>query len=298
MFDVCDLLRKAEKQGASTLYLKAGSVPQARKEKERMEIFQTAVTAEDILECLLKITTAKQRSILEESGQITFAWEAAGVGRYRVSVWKTRGEMSMVFGRIPPIQVVNEEMKNLQESMEKLVQIPEGLVLFAGNAGSGRTSSMAAVVHKINQSRPAHILTLENPVEIVQDSKMAMISQREAGTDYKDEAAALKAVLKEKVDVLLYEDGSDKRQMLDLCEIALSGSLVLTDVYGNTLPEVMQGIMLSFKAEEREKVAERLAQVLRAVVFCKRSKTAEGVKQEWNMLFAADDVKKQIRNSF
>lgn len=298
MFDVCDLLHKAAEQGISTLFLKAGSVPGAWQEQENIPLSCGAVTAEDILECLLKITTANQRSVLEESGQITFAYEAAGAGRYRVSVWKTRGEVAMVFHGAPKIQTVREGLKGQQEQIEKLARIPGGLVLFAGNAGSGRTSSMAAVVHEINQNRPVHIMTMENPVEIVQDSEVALVSQREAGTDYKDGAETLDAVRKEKVDVLLYDDTLDKQRILGLCKAALSGSLVLAGVYGNTLPEMIQGIMLSFAAEEKEEIVRLLTNVLQAVVFCERTKSAQGMQQEWNVIFADEDVKNRIRNSF
>lgn len=296
MFDICEVLQKARENGATDVFLKAGIVPRFRKNGKISEVSYRIITADDILECLLKITTAEQRNRLEEQGECCFSYEEAPGIRYRVTIFKSRNIVSMVFHGVPAVLDIVRQLNGQQERIKELAGKEKGLILFAGNAGSGRTCSMAAVVHEINKSNPVHIMTLESPIEVVQTSDLALISQRELGRDYMDGVSAAEGALKEAVDVLVYDGKLDRGQVLSLCQIAASGVLVLAGTYGETLSEVIGNIVTLFAPEEKEQVRRTLAEVLQAVVVSELTEGANGQEQNWEVISVDVRTKNQIRN--
>lgn len=296
MIDICEVLQEARDNGASDLYLKAGIGPRVRINGKISELSYRIVTADDMLECLLKITTAEQRSCLEECGECCFSYDENADSRYRVNVFKSRNVVSMVFHMVWSVRSVSRQFSGQQEQIRELAAKEKGLVLFAGNAGSGRTGSMAAVVHGMNQNNPVHIMTLESPIEVLQTSDLAIVSQRELGTDYADAVTAVESALKETVDVLVYDGKLDEKLVSELCRASGLGMLVLASTYGETLSEIVANITALFKADEKNEVRRRLAEVLQAVVICQRTEEAEGQQQKWEMISVDDRIKNQIQN--
>ena len=296
MIDICEMLLTAKKDGASDIYLKAGLVPRARKHGTVIEVPYPALTTDDMLECLLKITNAEQRNMVEEKGEICFSFECNTKDRYRVTVFKSCGVVSMVFHVVPALETVLQGMDQQQDYIRELSGMKKGLVLFAGNAGDGRSSSMAAVINEINQKSPLHIMTLENPVEIVHTSAMSIVNQRENGGDFTDPVNAATGALKEQVDVLVYDGILDDKLLTKLCQVSRTGMLVLASTYGKSLSEVIGNVTAFYPPEEKDEVRKNLSEILQAVVLCELTEDAGGLCQNWEMISVDARVKNQIRN--
>lgn len=296
MIDICEVLLTAKKDGASDIYLKAGLVPRARKQGVIVEIPYPVLTMDDMLEYLLKITNAEQRNIVEEKGEICFSYGCTAEDRYRVTVFKSRGTVSMVFHVVSSLEDILQGVKNQQEVIRELSGKKRGLVLFAGDAGDGRSSSIAAVVNEINQKIPVHIMTLESPVETVHSSVMAIINQRENGEDFTDPVSAVEGALKEQVDVLVYDGILDGKLISTLCQVSGAGMLVLASTYGKSLSEVMGNVTAFYPPEEKDEVRKKLSEVLQAVVLCEWTEEAGKPCQKWDVISVDARVKNQIRN--
>lgn len=296
MIDICEVLLAAKKDGSSDIYLKAGLVPRARKQGVISAIPYPALTMDDMLECLLKITNAEQRNVVEEKGEICFSFECNAKDRYRVTVFKSCGVVSMVFHVVPSLEDILQGAKKQQEMIRELSGKKRGLVLFAGDAGDGRSSSIAAVVNEINQNNPVHIMTLESPVETVHNSAMALINQREAGEDFSDPVSAVEGALKEQVDVLVYDGILDRELFTKLCQLSRTGRLVLASTYGKTLSEVVGNVTAFYPPEEKDEVRKNLSEVLQAVVLCGLTVESGNSCQCWEVVSVDTQVKNQIRN--
>lgn len=296
MFNVCEVLQKAKDRGALEVHLKAGMPPKYRCLNQMDEFSDPGLTSDDITECLLKITTVQQRNILEEQGEYCFSYDVPSVGRYRVNVFKSRGLVSMVFHEILPVSELASMLSGCEEQIAHLAGKKEGLVLFSGNAGSGRTSVMAAVVHEINQTGAVHIMTMEHPVEVVQTVGKSIVNQRELDLDYTDSCKAIANVRKEKVDVLVYDGELDGDLVRELLKTSKAGILVMASAYGNDLPEVISNITEYFPTERKDEIRKNISELLQAVVICKITEDACGPKQEMELISVDSHIRNQIRN--
>ncbi len=297
MFDVCDVLREARKQGASDVYLKAGENPGICIRGKFSLLEYRTVTADDVLECLLQVTDGEQRSRLEERGQCLISYEASPADRYRVAIFKSRGLVTMVFHVLLTISEVAALAEENADSIRELAAVPKGLVLFAGDAGSGRTCAMAAVAEEILQCRPVHLMTLENPVEILLGAGQALVSQREWGKDFEEYTKALEDALKERVNVLCCDGAGDENLITQWYQNCRAGLLVMASTYGNSLPEVLGNLTAGTGVGEKDEMRKLLSEMLQAVVICKWVECPKGRKQEWEVLLVDGAVRNSIRNS-
>ncbi len=296
MFDVCEVLQKAKIKGASELYLKVGFPPRYKCFEQFGEFTNRRLTADDVMECLLKITNVQQRNILEEQGEYCFSYEEPTVGRYRVSVFKSRGVVSMVFHEILSVSDIASLMSGYQGQIEDLASRKEGIVFFAGNAGSGRTSAIAAVIHEMNLRRAVHIMTMEKPVEVLQLSGQSVINQREFGVDYTDCCKSICNARKENVDVLVYDGDLDENLMMELLKTSGAGVLVMASAYGNDISEVISNITELFPYERKDEIRKSISRRLQAVVICHITEDACGLKQDMKIIPVDSSIRNQIRN--
>lgn len=302
MIDVCEVLREAAKLEASDVYFKAGICPRARRNGSIENMNFPVLLAGDMLDCLLKIMDERERDVIEEKGEYCFSYEAPMAGRYRVKVYKSRDIVSMVFHRILPIDKIVQNPAAFAQ-LEAVADRKKGLVLFAGDAGSGKTTAMAAVLHEINENYPVHIMTLENPIEVLHESQRAIVSQRACGADFESTALAMDGALKEAVDVLMYDGKTDAQVISKLCQNAEAGMLVIAGVYGNNLAEILRSITVDFPMEEQGSIRKRLSGVLETIVICKKpmspAKPEDGQESvhSFEVLVVDDNMKNRICNS-
>jgi len=203
---------------------------------------------------------------------LCFSCDIPSAGRYRVSVFKSRNTVSMVFHKVWPIEDIVKDFK-VPESVMELTDIASGLVVFAGESGSGRTCGMAALVDAINEYYPVHVMTMENPIEVIHESKKSLIDQREAGSDYLDAVYGLQCAEKQAVDVLVFEDVMSAETMERICQMAETGKRVILSANGTSMQEIMDGFTNFFSASEQNAIRKRLSKILQAVVISRREGT-------------------------
>ncbi len=272
-WDVPRLLATAVRAGASDLHLSAGEVPRMRIDgaleplpgAERFEA--AAVEA-----ALVDLLTPQLVSRLARRGDADGVWcgdlPGLGCARFRVNAFRQRRGSALVLRRIP-LAVPSLEELGAPAVFERLSGLDEGLMLVCGATGSGKSTTLAALVDAINQKRPAHIITVEDPVEFVHASRRALVSQREVGADSTDFASALRAALREDPDVILVGELRDLESMRLALAAAETGHLVLATLHSRDVASALDRLVGVFPSGERDLVRNSLAASLAAVV-CQR----------------------------
>src|SRR3981081_1639007 len=173
-----DLLRQMKQHGASDLHVTSGSAPYMRIHGEMLKLNYRNVSAETCQSLIFEILTEKQKELLTENWDLDLSYPLAGVGRFRVNVFMQRNGVSAVFRLIPENIKTIEEL-DLPEQLASLIDISEGLILVTGPTGSGKSTTLASLIHPINEKQQAHIITIEDPIEFVHENRHCLISQRE-----------------------------------------------------------------------------------------------------------------------
>ena len=226
-----EILCAARAAGASDVHLTAGSQPRMRVGGELFPMGFARLLPTDTLDILLRILPEGQREQFEEQGEYDFAFSVSRGGRCRVNAYKQKGNVALAL-RLVEENVPSAESLGLPEEVMALYQLKQGLVLVVGVSGSGKSTTLAALIDQVNTFRNAHIITLENPVEYLHSHKMSMVNQREIGLDSRDYVSALKAVLREDPDVILVSDLDDYETAAAAVSAAETGHLVLAGEIG------------------------------------------------------------------
>src|SRR5579872_6320763 len=204
-----DLLRTAMERKASDLHLKVGNYPHIRIDGELVPLSdQTRVTAEDMLNMAFSMMSNRQKQKFKENAELDMAYGVAGLGRFRVNLFQQRGNVGMVL-RVIPTKIRTLEELFLPRVIEKICQEARGLVLVTGTTGSGKSTSLAAIVDRINSTRTDHIITIEDPIEFLHRDKKGFVNQREVEVDTSNFGAALRAALRQDPDVILVGEMRD-----------------------------------------------------------------------------------------
>src|SRR6266567_3805088 len=203
-----DLLRQMKQQGASDLHLTSGSAPFMRINGEMMKQSYRTVSAESCESLIFEILTEKQRELFTENWDLDLSYPLSGVGRFRVNVFMQRHGISAAF-RLIPEKIKSIKELDLPDQLGGLIDVSEGLVLVTGPTGSGKSTTLASMIHTINQEQQAHIITIEDPIEFVHDNHKSLISQREVSSHTKSFGAALRAALREDPDIILVGEMRD-----------------------------------------------------------------------------------------
>ena len=263
------LLSAAAKSGASDIHLKSGAQPAIRMAGVLTPVRTPALAADDMQRIVGRLVSQRPdapqvATILE----LDTSYAIEGVARFRVSIYRQRGDLAAVL-RVIPFVIPTFEQLGLPPVVEKIAAEPRGLVLVTGITGSGKTSTLAAIVDWINQREARHILTIEDPVEYLHSDRKSRVSQREVGNDTAGFAVALRAGMRQDPDVILVGELRDLETVDTALKAAETGHLVLATIHTQDAPGTIERIIGMFPAEAESNIRMRLAEVLRAVI-CQR----------------------------
>jgi twitching motility protein PilT len=262
-----ELLGRAIERGGSDLHLKVSSPAMARVDGELAPVAERLLT-EDDLEAILTLVTEKtpaKREHFYTAGELDTAYLAKGLGRFRVNGFRQRGSISFAF-RFIPKEIPSFEKLGLPNGVTRLAGEERGLVLVTGATGSGKSTTLAAMVNAINRSRKQHIVTIEDPIEFVHDDWGCIVNQREVGIDTESFAQALRRVLRQDPDVILIGELRDDETAQTAIQAAESGHLVFSTMHTVDTVETVGRLVEFFPAQKQLMVRQILAGVLRGVV--------------------------------
>jgi twitching motility protein PilT len=267
MESIFDLLRQANDSGASDLHLIANAPPMLRIDGDLQPADgMSAVSAEEISEALTQLTTPEQREEFERTLELDFGYTLAGVGRIRCNVAQQRGAISFALRLLPPVIPTVDEL-GLPRVFKELAMRPRGLVIVTGPTGSGKTTTLAAMIHHINSSKACHIVTIEDPIEYNQPNIRSAVTQRELGTDTLSFAEALRHVLRQDPDVILVGEMRDLETAAAVLNVAETGHLVFSTGHAPSACQAMERVIDLFPPHERYLAQARLASLIIGV-FC------------------------------
>ena len=261
-------LRLLVEQEGSDLHVKVGSAPLLRIDGRLQRLDRDALAAEDTQAIVDDIVPKDLLPSFLERGEVDFAHSLAGVGRFRVNVFRQRGTASMVLRRLRFGGPRFEEM-GLPDVIRQLSEEVRGLILVTGPTGSGKTTTLASMIDYINRTKPAHIVTIEDPIEILHRDEVASINQREVGQDTESFLAALRAALRQDPDVILIGEMRDTETVRAALQAAETGHLVLSTLHTVDATETVNRCIDFFPPYQQKQVRLTLAGALRGIV-CQR----------------------------
>jgi twitching motility protein PilT len=277
--DLSELLITSIKQNATDLHLTVNSPPVLRIHGHLVPLECEKLNKNDTSELLMGILSAKQKEVFEKKQAIDLAYSLNGSGaanRFRVNVFRQRGCVAGAFRRLAD-EIASLEELNLPTSLYKLCNMQDGLVLVTGPTGSGKTTTLATLIDRINESRPCHIMTIEDPVEYVLQHKKALINQRELYTDVPSFADGLRSALREDPDVILVGEMRDLETMRTAIMAAETGHLVFATLHTRDATSTVGRIVGVFPTDEQEQIAHQLSLTLRAVLSQRLVRTKDGL---------------------
>ncbi|MCA1683235.1 MAG: type IV pilus twitching motility protein PilT [Actinobacteria bacterium] len=275
-FDFADLLLEVISRRASDLHITAGARPTVRVRGRLVALEDYPVlTSTDTREVVYSILTNDQRQRLETDWQIDFAYSIPGHGRFRVNAYFQRAAIGAAF-RLIPFGITSIDELGLPPVTHEFAKKPRGLVLFTGPTGSGKSTSLAAIIDEINQTREDHILTIEDPIEFLHSHKRCLVNQRELGADASSFAAGLKAALRQDPDVILVGEMRDLETIHTALTAAETGHLVFATLHTQDAPQTIDRIIDVFPAAQQGQIRTQLAVALQGIVTQSLLPTADG----------------------
>ncbi|NIQ98480.1 MAG: type IV pilus twitching motility protein PilT [Desulfuromonadales bacterium] len=260
------ILSLALKAKASDIHIKAGLPPIYRINGVLKPLPKgPRLTSEHLRDMAESIMSDRQMQRFEEIHDLDTAYAVPGLGRFRVNIFSQRGSISMVF-RVIPFDITGVDELQLPPVIKKIAQEPRGLVLVTGATGSGKSTTLAAMIDYINAERTSHIVTIEDPIEFLHRDKKSIINQREVGADTENYAAALKSALRQDPDIILVGEMRDVETVETALHAAETGHLVLSTLHTIDAPETINRIISIFPPHHQRQIRAQLATVLKAVV--------------------------------
>lgn len=271
-----DILKTAKEAGASDVHITVGIPPKMRVNGNliTMDNYPRMLPA-DTLEVLLNIMSETQREKFEEKGEYDMSFSIPEMGRYRVNAYKQRGSVALAL-RLVETTVKSPKELGVPDSVIDLYQRKRGLILVTGPTGSGKSTTLASIIDKINNNRDAHVITLEDPIEYLHQHKMSMVNQREIGLDSGSYANALRAALREDPDVILVGEMRDFETISVAITAAETGHLVLSTLHTIGAVSTVDRVIDVFPPHQQQQIRVQLANVLEAVVSQQLIPTADG----------------------
>jgi len=274
-FTLNDLLVYMSKQQASDLHLKPMRPPLVRVKGQLIPIKTDPLKPADLEKMLLPILNRVQREKFDAQQSVDFGYGVPGVARFRANMYMQRGTVGAVFRRIP-IQIQNAEQLELPIAVREMTQIPDGLVLVTGPTGSGKSTTLAAMLLEIAEHEPLHIVTIEDPIEFLFQDKVAAISQREVGTDTPTFKEALRNAMRQDPDVIMVGEMRDVETIQTVLTAAETGHLVFSTLHTNSAAQTLDRIIDAFPPEQHKQIRSQLSLVLRGIISLKLVKTTDG----------------------
>lgn len=252
-------------QGASDLHLVAGQPPMLRITGEIERVKYKVLDNDDIRTMLYEITPEDKVKVFEETGDVDFGYEIPGLARYRANYFMQRKGISAVFREIPS-NICTVEQLGLPPVVSKLALLPRGLVLVTGPTGSGKSTTLAAIIDEANRTRKDHIITVEDPIEFVHKSQSCVVNHREVGSHTRSFSTALRGALREDPDIILVGELRDLETVALAVEAASTGHLVFGTLHTTSAPKTVDRVVEVFPADQQQQIRSTLADGLRAVV--------------------------------
>jgi twitching motility protein PilT len=263
---VNDLLRIAVDSGASDLHLKVGSFPMMRIRGALVPASQDRrLEHEDVVAMAQAVLPTAHREKFKDNHEVDLAYSVGGLGRFRCNAFQQRGTFGLVF-RVIPMRVATIEELALPAILKKIASEERGLVLVTGTTGSGKSTTLAAMIDEINQTRTSHVMTIEDPIEYLHRDNKSIINQREIGVDTGSFSLALRSALRQDPDVILVGEMRDHETIETALLAAETGHLVLSTLHTLDATETINRIIAVFPPHQQKQVRMQLASVLKAVI--------------------------------
>jgi twitching motility protein PilT len=260
------LLQATVNSGASDLHITVGRPPTARRDGTLVSFENVKVLEkEDTSRMVLSLLNEHQLDELERNLQVDFSFGVSGLGRFRANAYNQRNSLALAL-RVVPFRVRSLEELGAPRSATALLNKPYGLVLVVGPTGSGKSTTLAAMIDRINDTKPVHILTIEDPVEYLHQHKVAMVNQREVGTDAISFEQGLRSALREDPDVILLGEMRDLESIQIALSLAETGHLVFATLHTNDASQALDRMVDVFPADKRDQIQTMLAGSLQGVV--------------------------------
>jgi twitching motility protein PilT len=263
--DIAQLLAFAVKNNASDLHLSAGMPPMIRVDGDMKRINMPLLSHKDVHSMVYDIMNDKQRKSFEEFFETDFSFEIPKLARFRVNAFNQNRGAGAVFRNIPSVILSLDDLQ-APKIFRDLCMLPRGLVLVTGPTGSGKSTTLAAMINHCNDNRPDHVLTIEDPIEFVHESRRSLINQREVHRDTLGFAEALRSALREDPDIILVGEMRDLETIRLALTAAETGHLVFGTLHTSSAAKTIDRIVDVFPAAEKEMVRSMLSESLRAVV--------------------------------
>ena len=271
------LLRTACENKASDLHLKVGNYPYLRVDGDLHALTQySRISSEDMLNMAFSMMTNRQKQKFKENAELDMAYGVAGLGRFRVNVFQQRGNVGMVL-RVIPTKIRTLEELLLPRVMDKICHEKRGLVLVTGTTGSGKSTTLAAMVDRINSTRTDHVITIEDPIEFLHRDKKGFVNQREVEVDTPSFGSALRAALRQDPDVILVGEMRDHETIQTALMAAETGHMVFSTLHTTDAPETIQRIIAVFPPPEQKQIRLQLASTLKAIISQRLVRKADGI---------------------
>ncbi len=270
-----ELLDRALRERASDLHIHTGAPIALRRAGELSDIGSEPLSATAAEQLVKSILTPEQQTALAEHGQIDFAYTLPGRGRFRANAYRQQNGLDAVFRAIPPKPPTLAEL-GLPASLARLVDYHQGIVLITGPAGCGKSSTLAALVNIINESRQDHIIIVEDPIEYIHPSKGCVVNQRQVGSHTHSFARALRAALREDPDILAIGELRDLETVSLAITAAETGHLVLATLHTNSTIRTVNRILGVFPPQQQEQIRTMVSESLRAIVSQRLVRRADG----------------------
>ncbi|MDF1525649.1 MAG: PilT/PilU family type 4a pilus ATPase [bacterium] len=274
--DINELLKASSAYKASDLHIKVGNPPVLRVDGRLHPMPEKRrVTQEDVMKIGYSVMTDGQKEKFKRSSEIDIAYSVPGLGRFRVNIFQQRGTIGLVF-RLIPVKIKTLEELDLPPVLGTLALKPRGLILATGTTGSGKSTTLAAMVHHINQNRTSHILTVEDPIEYLHRDVKSIVNQREVGSDTLSFGAALKSALRQDPDVIMVGEMRDFETVETALVAAETGHLVMSTVHTVDATETINRIISVFPPYQQKQIRMQLAGVLQGIVSMRLVPVSQG----------------------
>ena len=274
--NIDDILKAAVRVGASDIHIGTGRHPIFRVEGKLMPVKNAPkLTVDDVKSMAYSMMNPAQREKFEDLFEMDLAYSISGLSRFRVNIFQQRGSLSIAIRSIP-FNILNFQSLHLPPVMEKIAGEERGLVIVTGTTGSGKSTTLAALVDYINKNKARHIITVEDPLEYMHEDQLSYINQREVGIDTMAFANAMRAALREDPDVILVGELRDLETMEICLSAAETGHLVLTTLHTLDAMESINRMLTVFPPHQHNQVRYQLAQVLKAVISQRLVPTTDG----------------------
>lgn len=293
-----DLLARARKMGASDVHVTVGIPPKCRVNGELVNLTDGRILPADSKALVEQMIPGRLVDKFNKDGEVDFSYAIKGVGRFRVNIFKQRGTMSFVI-RLVNTEIPDPEALGLPPSVLELVTKKRGLILVTGPTGSGKSTTLASLIHIINQTQNRHIITLEDPIEYLHSHEKSIVNQREVGIDTQSYAGALRAALREDPDIILVGEMRDLDTIATAVTAAETGHLVLSTLHTIGAVPTIERIIDVFPTHQQAQIRLQLATLLEAIISQQLLPRADraGRVAAFEIMYANSAVRNLIREA-